>query len=184
MSYGTLDAHQSKALASFVKGRSIFDFGAGDCKLSQKLLKLGATGVQAVDQLEPPRRKLPCNLRYLQRRFRDLDTRNYGTIFISWPTNDPGCSWLATVVSKSDRTIYLGKNTDGTACGNPEFFRELVHRELLAYVPSPMNTLIIVGERLPTKREPMPEELAGLTLYTSPILAYRDIEKSPRYVRS
>jgi hypothetical protein len=81
---------------------------------------------------------------------------------------------------QAETLVYLGKNTDGSACGFPGLFEVLARREILAYVPDRPNTLIIYGKfiRQPNEphREPMPEEHAALTSYTSGILTYEAIE--------
>lgn len=41
--------------------------------------------------------------------------------------------------------IYIGKNTDGIACGSPQLFDYFRWREVLVYDPDPQNVLIVYG---------------------------------------
>ena len=88
-------------------------------------------------------------------------------VFLSWPLNceDPHRDAL---VRAAQVVAYLGKNTDGVACGSAGLFVDLCQRELLAHVPVKSglkgNVLIVVGRTLPSgPREPVPEEIAAIS---------------------
>jgi len=89
---------------------------------------------------------------------------------VSWKT-DTEADWdladrfptgLLQALDRADVVIYLGCNTDHSACGSPELFRQLCGRELLGHVPHRRNTLLIYGRG--TRTGPLTgEEFAGLT---------------------
>jgi hypothetical protein len=53
---------------------------------------------------------------------------------------------LPELLVEAEIVIYLGSNTDGTACGTRGLFTFLVHRRLLAHVPFQPNSLLVYGE--------------------------------------
>ena len=179
MSYGTLDPQQKKALRPFIKGKVLHDLGAGDLELAKVLLTLGAEHIHAYDKLPKPK-NLPEKVTYQRGYFHEL-RGPFPVIFLSWPVNYPSVELTIQASLCEEMLIYLGKNTDGAACGQPNLFRVMTQRELLAYVPTRANTLIVTGRFLPEgqTRPPTPEEAAGLGAYTSGILAYENIECSP-----
>jgi hypothetical protein len=172
MSYGNLTNAQGEALKPFVKDREVYDFGAGDFFLSQKLLKLGAKHVVAIDKefpRSPPKtKKITAKECYFHEVEPPVDV-----LFLSWPVN-----WflsdLVVHVHRAKTLIYLGSNTDYSACGSIDLFEMMIRRELLAYVPHKHNSLIVTGNLLPQKREPTGEERAALTM-GSRIWRYEEI---------
>jgi len=82
-------------------------------------------------------------------------------IHLAWPSNyDTGMIHLLGTVPV---VIYVGKNTDGSACGTPNLFACLRWREVLAYVPRQQNTLIVYGAiRKEPRKALYHEEMAGL----------------------
>jgi hypothetical protein len=160
MSYGRLSAAQKNAIKMYVKDRRVHDLGSGDFALSAVLHEMGAK-VTAVDyQTWEGGSRVPAGVEFVQSRFKDF-VGDIDVAFVSWPANNMN-QGLVELLQKATKVIYLGKNTDGTACGNPELFRYLSTRRLHAYLPDRHNNLLVVGERL---REPRPltgEELAGI----------------------
>lgn len=179
MSYGALDGKQRLALAHFVRGKEMHDLGAGDLKLAEDLVKMGATSVHAYDKEPLSRRRLPAKVTYARAYFHDLKGP-FPHIFLSWPANHP-LPHLTEFVRKCSTIAYLGKNTDGSSCGHPDLFEAMLERKLLAYVPARSNSLILLGGLLAPNvtRSPTPEELAGLTMYSSGILHYEAVEATP-----
>jgi hypothetical protein len=89
---------------------------------------------------------------------------------LSWPT-PKHAEGLIEVVRAMPYVIYLGKNVRGinrwgdestTSCGGEDLFRYLKGRAVAAYVPNPLNTLIVYGPRS-VERPLYGEELAALT---------------------
>jgi len=143
----------------------VHDIGSGHLVLAHELLKLGATHVRAVDKeaVETGDERITQIVTYFD-AFKEL----VPVAFLSWPVNH-GAPGLLEIVSRTHCLIYLGKNTDGAACGYPDLFRYLLRREVLTYVPTKRNTLIVYGPRFVLPREPLGEELAALvpsTLWT------------------
>lgn len=170
MSYGKLLPDQIKALRPIIQGRHVHDLGAGDGELSLALLQLGAAKVTAVDRNKIPTAPgVECRQAYFENVRDAIDIA-----FVSWPSNRPD-GGLLSLIRRAREVVYLGKNTDGTACGSRPFFRALQQREVRAYVPNRENTLIIYGADTGVLRRPTPEELAGLDL-EGRILSYSHIE--------
>ena len=169
--------HHSLALRSAIKkyvtGKQVVDLGAGDLAWSRWLLASGgAARVIAVDKepakglTKPPRR---AEFHYCQMPFACYadDIAPYrpftdAVAFVSWPVNNTGyMADLLRVIESFGTVVYIGSNTDGTACGTPELFNVLCRRQLLDYVPGRLESLIVVGEPLEHLRLPTGEEWAG-----------------------
>jgi hypothetical protein len=161
VAHGVLNAAQRKVLGQHVRGKIIHDLGAGDLTLSRELLSLGAAEVYAIDkESKPTSWTWPRKLHYKQAYFHNVTSR-METIFMSWPVNHEAN--LLPHILGAGMVIYLGKNTDGSACGTPGLFEVMVRRELLAYEPDRKNCLIVTGKYLDSPRGPTGEELAGLS---------------------
>ena len=165
MPYGSLSPEQEAAIRPYVEGKNVHDFGAGDFSLSYQLLDLGAKHVTAIDKEERPLGRTPKDKRitsfygYFHEYPAPVDV-----LFLSWPVNYPDIS-LAVHARRAGTLIYLGKNTDGTACGSTDLFNAMIYRELLTYVPHRKNALIITGrfDDCLKAREPTGEERAAMT---------------------
>lgn len=164
MPFGKLIPKQAKVVSKHVRGQVVTDLGAGDLSLSKRLLKLGALHVCCIDKEDKPKGVLPARLSYAKAYFQDMGAESpIDVAFISWPSNyDNG---LITLIEKARVVIYLGCNTDGSACGTPHIFRHLLRRELLDYEPHHDNSLIVVGKSLDTYRSATGEELAGVRCF-------------------
>jgi hypothetical protein len=164
---GVLNEEQRQVLRQFVAGKVVFDFGSGDCILSEELLELGAKHVHAHDK-HFPRRVDRDDLTQHETLFTHLlfDTRLFDmdVAFISWPPNNMSSDELAALATRAKTVIYLGSNFDGSACGSEKLFLVMHVCELLAYVPAPKNNLLIVGKELKSPRTLTPEEISGLTM--------------------
>lgn len=154
MPFGLLTNEMEALVAPHVERRIVWDLGAGDLMYAHRLLKLGAAHVVAVDK-ELPQINVPPNfgLTIRQSYFHEIERldEDIEVAFMSWPRNGnvPG---LARMVDRSRVVVYLGSNTDGSACGDVELFLDhLCHRELLGHVPHRRNSLLIYGR--PRRRE-------------------------------
>lgn len=164
---GALNEEQCERLAPFVKGKVVLDLGAGDLSLSRVLVQMGAK-VVAVDK-EDPGVVVP-GVRFVRSYFHDLRERA-PVAFVSWPVN--WHSDIVPILVASTTVIYLGKNTDGTACGDPNLWEHLRAREVLAYVPDRRNTMAIYGPNF-VERDPTGEELASASVLKS--MSYEEAE--------
>lgn len=170
--FGTLTPDQATALQPFVAGKVLYDLGAGHLELAHQLVNLGASQVVAVDKERlsvPTTPKIRCVRAY----FKDLG-EPVEHVFMSWPMNHYDAS-LIRLASKARMVIYLGKNTDCSACGTPSLFRHFLCRRVVLYKPERHNTLIVYRGRLKApRRRPRGEERAGLD--SSCILSFEEIE--------
>lgn len=136
-------------------------------------------------------RKEHKRVQFVPSSFKQLLMRGFGsvcphTMLISWPENDPEePEALNQLLRKASVVVYLGKNTDGIVCGSPSLFTGLLPRQVLAYLPSPSNTMIIYGPCSRGTPKVYPEEFAGLTIHSGrPPLRYNDIEGTTTYEAS
>jgi hypothetical protein len=160
MPYGTLTDQQAKLVERFVRGQVVYDLGAGDLYLACEMLRLGAVRVIAIDKEDIRFSSIPDAVVYRKMLFRDVKEASIDVALISWPSNyDNG---LLPILMRSNVVIYLGKNTDGTACGTPGMFRYLLKRKAEC-VPDRKNTLICYTDFLQETRVPLPEETAAIT---------------------
>lgn len=144
MSWGRLSKTQREAVRSLVAGNVVHDFGAGDCELALVLVGLGAEKVVAIDKENWP----PVSDKRVERvhaRFSEFKP-HVDVAFLSWPANHPDLD-LRLAMQAAAVVVYLGRNTDNSACGWPSLFKDLATRELLAHVPEPPNTLTCYGPR-------------------------------------
>lgn len=173
--YGRLNPEQKKAIQPFVRGHQVHDLGAGDLNLAVELLKLGATGVTAIDKEDPPKKTLDPAITYTKALFSAFAKLQADVAFVAWPMNHANPD-LNEICMNAQTVIYLGKNTDGTACGDRSLFDIFLYRKLLAYVPHRDNTLIILGKTLRKPRKPTGEERAGIAHWSEGVLRYDDVE--------
>lgn len=162
--FGVLTQEMTHALVPHVRGRVVWDLGAGFLLHANDLVtRYGATSVVAVDKEEMPEPTSPKITR-VRSRFHDLTLPKEGieVAFLAFPQNIP-LPGLVEVLRRSQRVIYFGSNTDGTACGDKNLFGHLREREVLSHVPHPRNSLIVYGEEHPGwRRALVPEEWAAL----------------------
>lgn len=170
MPNGFLNSLQRAHVSKVVSNRVVTDLGAGDLFLSKQLLALGANSVIAVDK-ERYTKKIPSKITYKQALFSKI-IDPIDIAFISWPSNYE--NHLTPLASHANTIIYLGKNTDGSACGTPSLFQHFLLRSVLIYIPDRANTLIIYGSPLNSPRLPLGEEAAAI--FQQDILSYEKAE--------
>jgi hypothetical protein len=171
MGFGSLNNAQREALREFVKDKQVHDLGAGDLTLSIELLTLGARLVVAIDK-EAHLGASPPGIVTVKTYFEDY-AFPIDVAFMSWPRNTMDFG-LVRLVSGASVVAYLGKNTDGTACGYPLLWNHLRNRKVLAHVPDRTNTLIVYGEE-EYGRNLIPEEFAAL--YQEEVWDYNKLQK-------
>jgi hypothetical protein len=93
--------------------------------------------------------------------------------FVSWPIDRKSIAWHL-FLRKYKEIIYLGCNTDGIVCGDPDFWAIVGKREILKIIPDRQETLIHygVGERKPKTPEPLEEMASRLTWEECKITRY------------
>lgn len=204
MSFGSLNRKQAAVLHKLVRGRPVYDLGAGDLDMAVTLATtLGAKSVYVIDKYDPipsfhhayPGRALPGNVRAERRDVLDLARESWmggaKIAMLSWPP--PGeIPGLVDVLRAFPYVAYLGQNVWGVDrygqsasswCGPEAMWRYLVTRNVAAYVPDPVNTLIVYGPRT-VDRAPFGEELAALTNRTRrSTWKFEDVERAAREAR-
>ena len=168
--YGCLNEVQEKALIPFLQGRVVTDLGCGDCGWTRFILEQGASRVVAVDKenfVKKPDWWRGRPVKFVHQQFVDFHDP-VDVAFVSWPLNSySGTRGLIDIMDRAATVIYLGSNVSGNSCGSPQFFDNLLSREIKVYEPA-RSTLIVYGGRLPEghKRKPYHEEWAGMELST------------------
>lgn len=168
MSYGKLSVKQAKILSAYIKGKDVLDVGCGRGELARELVRLGASSVVAIDKSIAA--FASENVRFVHARFSDY-TDPVETAFVSWPVNwaDDG---LLRILKRAKTVIYLGMNTDGTACGGRPMWEYLKTRLVLEIVPDPHNVMVVYGSDH-VDRPPISEEKAALDSFNC--YTYRDL---------
>lgn len=173
VSYGRLNPEQEEALRPFIEGCIVHDLGAGDRVLSERMVRLGAFLIYAVDKpgIGPQstvNEVIPVASYYYQ--YKDpIDIA-----FMSWPSNHY-LPCLRKLAERARVVVYLGRNTDMTACGDTHLFQHFIQRDVLAYVPDRHNTLIVYGGLLPMSRDLFGEEKAAFS--QDKVMSYEEAEK-------
>ena len=142
--YWKLNAEQEKALSGWIRYSTVYDLGAGDMNLS-RYMALFARHVHAIDKDLAEPYKLPKNVTCYPTTFQKFKApKTIDCAVISWPPNY-NCLELIELVKMASRVVYIGKNTDGTACGTPALFLHLTRRRLAVEVRSEHNCLHCYG---------------------------------------
>lgn len=160
MVYGVLTDEMRAAMAPRVKDHDLWDLGAGDLRLSREMTAMGAR-VLAIDPRAPDDPAIETIRGTYLDALPRLDITPPRVVLLSWPqTSDaPG---LLEILSAVPVVIYLGANTNGSACGTPGLWAHLTTREVLAEVRTEHNDLLIYGA--PCGPRPLrPEEQAALS---------------------
>lgn len=163
--YYCLFDEQSKYLRHVVAGKVVADLGCGDGTLSRAMVGMGALHVHAVDKAPfkiPGASKSTSHQTY----FQDWVAAPHGieVAVVCWPQNNslPG---LVEILRGIQHVVYVGKNTDGSACGHPGLHTYLAGRESLRCIPYPRNVLIHYGPEPRTDKSLHHEEFAAIDPY-------------------
>jgi hypothetical protein len=159
LSYGELTDEMQRALGPILRGRVVYDLGAGDLGHSHALLRCGADRVVAIDKEAMPKPRSP-RVTAVQSYFdRVVVPDRVDVAFVGWPQNRP-LPGLLNWLDAADVVIYLGHNFDGSSCGNAALFGYFTTRQLVVEVPGRRNSLLVMGERMKKLRALTPEEAA------------------------
>lgn len=161
--FGRMTDDMRAIIARHVKGKRVWDFGAGNLWHSHMLLSLGATQVTAVEKNLTPHLQ-HRDIRVKNILFQDVPVPDEGfdVAYVSWPTNHDRDTGLVRLLSWSTTIIYVGCNTNHTACGGRTMMSYLTTRTVLDHLPIEANTLAVYGDWSPTPRRLLPEEWAAL----------------------
>jgi hypothetical protein len=167
---GQLTPEQAKQIWPYVRDQNIVDYGAGDLRLAHHMLELGAKSITAIDKYygEVDVGYADPRIQVMRARFEDLAELPFRlgkmeVALVSWPVNNHQSSKaLEVLLRQANVVIYLGKNTDGIACGERNLFQMFLRRELLVYEPDQKNVLMVLGDRCLVPRKPTGEEIGAL----------------------
>lgn len=145
MIYYRLTRDQEEYLRGVVAGKVVADLGCGDGSLAVTMANMGASVVRAVDKA-PARIKhdgVVFHQSYFDRWTMPEDVQ---VAVLAWPQNNslPG---LTDLLNRSLEVVYLGKNTDGSACGTGSLFANLARRVVVKYLPDRGNVMIHYGNQ-------------------------------------
>jgi hypothetical protein len=186
-SWGQCSPKQRRVIKSIIAGRVVHDLGAGSGAMAELLVELGARSVILVDQDEDERHAPKGSTRLTTSFFAlAANAQRIDVAFVSWPpTSAAEVAGLPTLCGSAETVIYLGKSTDGTACGSSDLFERFLRREVLHYVPERRNTLIVYGKvRGLRTRLPRGEELAGLLKDCCGIFSFDLVQRLDREIGS
>lgn len=161
MAYWRLNPFQRATLLDFVKGDTVYELGCGDLSLA-KLMATTAKWVHAADKEFARVPALP-NLSFYNMPLARLQWPiHLDCVVVAWPqtTHVPG---LLELVQRAFRVVYIGCNTDGSACGDHALWLHLTKRMLVHEVRDRYNCLHCYS--LVTHNDPQfrsEEEVCGL----------------------
>jgi hypothetical protein len=165
--YFQLSVEQRQHVAEHVRGSIVHDLGCGPLMPALRFLAESGALVHCVDK-EPAEEAMlklareSAAMGYHQCLFENYKPTKIEVAFVSWPANHhmPG---LMRLLKMAHTIVYVGQNTDYSACGFREMFTHFTTRPLLAHVPHPKNTLLVLGPHTPGyERDPVLEEWAAL----------------------
>lgn len=157
-------------LGPYVAGKLVVDIGCGVFfNHAWQLRMCGARRVIGIDK-EPsfdwtaPVHQQP-EFEYRWMLFSQYDPPSEPWIaYVSWPVNWNRTGLVNLVDGSRGRepelVVYRGKCTDGTMCGDDDWWCHVRQLEVLSHVPRRAETLIVYGSARVT-REPLLEELAA-----------------------
>lgn len=169
--FGELSNNQLQKLQPYVSNKIVYDLGAGTGEHSTILAKLGAKQVVAVDK-ESIRISHSSKILKIEKSFIEIEVKDIDIAFLSWPVNYH-CNGLISLLKRSNRIVYLGRNTNGTTCGTVDLFEYFLHRKLIDYISEYRNTLIIYGEEILKRISNLQEEIA---IFSSEIQWYSELK--------
>jgi len=157
MAYGILTDEMKALLKPFIEGKQVWDLGAGDMERAEELMQLGAH-VTAIDKA--PMRPVP-GVTIMQTYFKALHGAP-DVVFMAWPVNNSGFHGALPFIKRAPLLVYLGSNTDGSACGTHQLFLEMRSRRLVGHAPHRRNSLLVLAGRIdePAVESRTPEEAA------------------------
>ena len=170
MSYVQLNGNQTRYLRDLVKGKVVADLGCGMGMLTKLMARWGATRVHGVD-------KEPISYRNSKRVHWHRSYLAYWQMpsdveiaVVAWPQNSP-LQGLVELLQAVPHVVYIGRNTDGTVCGNPALMRYLSGRAAIHHITQLANVLIHYGPGPRPLPEMYHEEYAG-THHDDGIIVY------------
>ena len=159
--FGKLLGRMGEAIRPLVEGKTVWDLGAGDLLHAERLLRLGAAQVVAVDK-EPFPDIAEGRITLINSLFNAVEPpeRGIDVAFLSWPDTH-FLGGLVQLVAAARTVIYLGKNMDGTKCGFSVLWDHLTQREVLDHWLHHKNSMLVYGGSC-GRRPLFPEEVGAV----------------------
>lgn len=150
---------QAERLETFAQRRTLFDVGSGEptrWPVKGKVLYFDYAPYHGVTVMDFEKREDRQN-----RLYPLMAQHKKPVLLLSWPINID--SYTYDVTDAFDHVVYIGKNTDGNACGNDHLFNKFRRRPVLHSIGSRAHDMIIYGPLQPTfvDRPLEPDEYAA-----------------------
>lgn len=84
--------------------------------------------------------------------------------FISWPINRKEIGWHS-FLDKYANIVYVGTNTEGVCCADPNFWEIVAKREVIEVIPDRKETLIHYGSGNRSTQKVPAEEFYGIGVW-------------------
>lgn len=153
------------------KGKTILDIGAWNADLASLLVENGAAHVTTLDKEDPvlEENRYPTKISKVIATFAEFqenyDHKVWDVGILSWPANNDYASKpIVSILKQCAFIIYIGCNQGGTQCGTPLLWKHLSTLQVLKYLPTPNNTVIVYGNQFRDKPDLLEEEELGLLL--------------------
>lgn len=153
------------AMYPYLCGAHVYDLGCGaQFKHAERLLSCNPASLTGVDHAVPEG-PFDDRVMYSPWSFDAFVPPNGRWVaYVSWPAANP--TRVHTLLDGSRGTpptcvIYRGCCSDGTMCGDPEFWQEVRNRQVLEHIQSRPETLTVYGTAR-VRRPPLPDEYAAL----------------------
>jgi hypothetical protein len=158
---------QLKVIEHFCRGKELLDLGGLDGSLSYRLLEAGAATAVTVDKEKVPSLRHPrmtvINQPFSE-FFRANQAKQWQTAILSWPANnDYAVGQMLPILDHCREVVYLGSNSNGSQCGTPLLWLQLVRRQIHCSLVEKKATLIVYTDIL-EQRYLIDEERLGLGL--------------------
>lgn len=146
----------AEEIARRVKGRKVIDLGCGRGELLSLLHDMGASQVIGLDPELPPHIHrgaaswLDRSVKTYRLTYAELPDGDWSDFVavVSWPTMaTKAMADLVSILPKFDLVLVLAKTTDGTMCGSPALWEQLIRWECVAHVPARTNDLLVYNPK-------------------------------------
>ena len=171
MYWQRISTDQMQAVQSACKNKQVLDIGAFNAALASKLIEGGARHVTTLDKEDPlfDENRFPAEISKIVATFQEFNrshtNKNWAVGILAWPINsDYAVRPLLPILSRCKTVIYIGSNQSGSQCGTPMLWSYLSQREVLAYLPSQTNSVVIYGSQPRQTARLIEEEELGLLL--------------------
>ena len=161
MGYAKLTKAQEALLQRVVEGKRVYDIGCGDMELTHVVARY-AKRVNAID----PNYRFKPSTKTITFKKLTADSAckvwpsELPVVLLSWPLSSY-IDGVLPLLKRAETIVYIGKNTDGVACGFVEMWRYLTTRKLVVEIPASHNTMLVYSSDTFAHSEYRSEEEIG-----------------------